>query len=53
MRLKGEWNRNLKIDEQSFSEIDKMTYEEMLGDVESKLGLKAAAYAKKLIEEIT
>lgn len=53
VRIKNKIDRNLKIDEKSFNIIDKMTYEELIENVESILDLKSSEYARKIVEEIS
>lgn len=53
VRVKGEINKDLKIDEKLFQEIDKMTYEEMIPNAKSLLDLQHVDYSKTLIAEIS
>ncbi len=53
IRIKNKIDRNLKIDEESFNRINKITYEELLENVESMLGLKSPEYARKIVKEIS
>ena len=52
VRIKNSIAGDLKIDEKSYNEIDKMTYDEMILDPKSILNLKDADYARKIIEEV-
>ena len=53
VRIKNNIIRNLKIDEKSFNIIDKLTYEELLENVESMLNLKSPEHAIKIVKEIS
>ena len=53
IRIKNKIDRNLEIDEESFNTINKMTYEDLLENVESILDLKSPEYARNIVEEIS
>lgn len=46
-------NGSLIIDEKSFSDIDKLGYDELIQDTKSMLNLKSSDYTKTIIENIT
>ena len=53
IRIKNNIDGVLKINQKSFDEIDKMTYDEMIENRESTLNLKSADYGETIIKEIS
>ncbi len=45
--------RDFRIDEKLFAEIDKLTYEDMMKDPKGTINLKEVGHAEKIISKIT